>query len=445
MVTNTNRRKFISTVGATGILALAGCTGGDGDDGGDGGDGSDGGDGGDGSDGGDGGDSGGSSGGGGGGRTLKMGMVIAETGSLSSVGVPLRDVGLLPRIQINDADSNISAEVSVKDSQTDPQQSISAAKSLANTGYPEVMGPLLSEATIQVTNEVYRPRQIVCCSPGSTSPRLTSLEDNGYVFRTISSDAFQGRALAQTAQDRIGASSASVIYVNDAYGQSLNETFSTTFEEGGGEIQAQVAVGQNEQSYVSQLEKAMSGDPDALFVVAFPEGGTQLLRNFYSNYSRDTPIIAPDSLRDPELPGNVGEPLTNITGVSSVAAGPGKDFVADLFTDEFDKDVPPFYSYVYDASAVLLLANAAAGANDGQQIRDQMQNVANPGGEEVTPENLPAGIQMAAEGTTIQYRGASSNVDFDENGDMKRVNYAVYVYNEDGSIENIDTIEYAAE
>lgn len=414
MGTNINRRQFLSTLGATGALTVAGCTGG-------------------------------SENSGSNGRTLKMGMVVAETGSLSSVGVPLRDVGLLPRIQINDADTELSVDVSVKDSQTDPQQSISVAQSLADNGYPEVMGPLLSEATIQVTSEVYKPREIVCCSPGSTSPKLSTLDDNDYVYRTISSDAFQGRALAQTALERADAQSASVIYVNDAYGQALNETFSTTFEEEGGTIQAQVAVGQKEQSYVSQLQKAMSNDPDALFVVAFPEGGSQLLRDFYSNYSRETPIIAPDSLRDPELPGTVGEPLTNITGVSSVAAGPGKEFVNNLFQEEFEKDVPPFYSYVYDASAVLLLANAAAGANDGAQIKEQMRPVANPGGDEVTPETLVSGAEKAANGTEIQYRGASSNVDFDENGDMKRVNYAVFTYTEDGSVENIDTIEYAAE
>ncbi|MFC3959809.1 ABC transporter substrate-binding protein [Halovivax cerinus] len=413
MHSHTNRRSFISAAGTAGALALAGCLEGGNETGGD--------------------------------RTIKMGMVVAETGSLSSVGVPLRDVGHLPRIQINDADTSTSAEVSVQDSQTDPQQSISAAQSLANSGFPAVVGPLLSEATIQVTNEIYKPRQIVCCTPGSTSPRLTSLDDDDFVYRTISSDAFQGRALAQTASDRVGASSASVVYVNDAYGQALNETFSETFESNGGTIEAQVAVGQQEQSYVSQLEKAMSNDPDALFVVAFPAGGSQLLRDFYSNYSRDTPIVVPDSMRDPELPGNVGEPLTNITGVSSVAAGPGKDFVADLYSEEYDADTPPFYSYMYDASAILMLANAAAGANDGSEIKAQMQPVANPDGEVVSPENFAEGVQMAADGTTVQYRGASSNVDFDENGDMKRVNYAVFVYNEDGSVEDVDTIEYAAD
>jgi ABC-type branched-subunit amino acid transport system substrate-binding protein len=409
MVPSSDRRAVLKATGTATVVGLAGCVGGTGD---------------------------------GDGRTITTGMLAAETGDLSSVGVPLRDAGLLPRIQVNDADTAVEVDVQVEDSQTDPQAAISGAEALADAGYPAVNGPLTSENTIQVTDQVYRPREVVCCTPGSTSPAITSLEDDDFVFRTISSDAFQGRALAQLAADRIGASSVATIYVNDAYGEALDRTFTESFEDGGGTVGESIAIEKEQSSYSSQLEQAMASEPDALFVVAFPASATQLFRDFYSRYDRDTPILGPDSLRDPELPGTVGESLTNVMGVSSVAAGPGKEHVANLYTEEYGEDPPPFYSYVYDATAILVLANAAAGDNEGPSVREQMRPTANPDGETVTPEGLVDGVEMAADGEEIEYQGASSNVDFDDNGDMRAVNYAVYQYTEDDQIEEIDRIEF---
>lgn len=404
------RRDMLRALGTVGVASVAGCVGG-----------------------GDGGSTD---------RTIQVGMLAAETGDLSSVGVPLRDVGLLPRTQFDDADTDFEVDIQVEDSQTDPQAAIAGAEALVDAGYPCVNGPLSSENTIQVTEQVYRPRQVVCCSPGSTSPAITTLQDDDFVFRTISSDAFQGRALADLARTEADASTVSVIYINDAYGQALEETFVEEFEDGGGEILESIAIQTEQQSYSSQLEQVMADDPDALFVVAFPASATTLLRNFYSNHSRDTPILGPDSLRDPELPGSVGQEMTNVMGVSSVAAGTGQEFVANLYQDEYGEDTPPFFSYVYDATAVLVLANAAAGENEGPAVRDQMRPVANPGGEEITPESLVDGVEMAAEREEIQYQGASSNVVFDENGDMSSVNYAVYQYTADGAVENVDQIEF---
>ena len=72
-----------------------------------------------------------------------------------------------------------------------------------------------------------------------------------------------------------------------------------------------------------------------------------------------------------------------------------------------------------------------------------MQAVANPGGEEVTPSTLADGLTMAAEGTEIQYQGASSPVNFDSNGDLQAATYEVFSFNEDG-YETTDTIEFSA-
>jgi hypothetical protein len=50
---------------------------------------------------------------------------------------------------------------------------------------------------------------------------------------------------------------------------------------------------------------------------------------------------------------------------------------------------------------------------------------------------------MAKNGEAIMYEGASSSVDYDDNGDMKAVTYAVWKFTEDGT-ETVDTIPFEA-
>jgi len=95
---------------------------------------------------------------------------------------------------------------------------------------------------------------------------------------------------------------------------------------------------------------------------------------------------------------------------------------------------------------VMLLAATRAGENEGDVIKEEMRPVANPGdgATEVSPANLVEGIQLASEGEPVNYVGASSSVDFDDNGDMKAVTYSYWRFNTDveGSIEQISTVEF---
>src|SRR5699024_1671736 len=106
----------------------------------------------------------------------------------------------------------------------------------------------------------------------------------------------------------------------------------------------------------------------------------------------DTTILVTDGLRAPELPSDVGQSMTNVVGTAPIAAGPAKQFFTKSFKDEFGNEPGVFTSQAYDATAVQMLAIAAAGENTGSAVQQNMASVANPGGAEVTPENLAEGI-----------------------------------------------------
>ncbi|WP_435063728.1 ABC transporter substrate-binding protein [Halobaculum sp. EA56] len=447
MARNIDRRDVLKGAGTAGVVGLAGCITQNGGGGGGGG--------------GDGGDTeteaddGGmetteEDGGSGSMRTVMHSVLMPITGDLGSLGKPIRDGGTLPVKQLRAAgDMPVEFDQTVEDTQTDPQAGIQAANSLANAGYPTVCGPASSGVNLQVTREVFIPNGMVGCSPSSTSPNVTTLDDNDLIFRTAPSDALQGQVMAQVADEELGNSSAAVMYVNNDYGQALADSFAQSYTENhSGTVQTQVAFTKEKSSYTSELSTAMSGSPQMLVVIGYPASGIQIFRDYYANYSDDTDILVTDGLVDSTLPDEVGNDMSNVYATTPQATGPGQEEFAQLYEEEYGRAPGVFNAHAYDASAVCLLANVKAGENDGNVIKEEMRAVANPtdGGTEITPGNLPEGLRMVANGEDVYYSGASSSVNFDENGDMTAVTYAFLRFNTDaeGNIETISTIDFQA-
>lgn len=235
MTRKLRRRRVLRGIGAAGIAGLAGCSqnGGGGQEttaGGGGGQET---------------TAAGTSTGGSSGRSVKLGILMPLSGDLGSLGGPIRDGGLLPATQVNNADVSISIDTQVEDTQTNPTAGVSAAEALVNAGYPSIMGPASSGVNLQVTREALIPNQTVGCSPSSTSPAVTSLQDNDYIFRTAPSDALQGEVMAQVASEDRGASTAATMFVNNSYGQALSESFAGAFENMGGTVQNQTSFEKN--------------------------------------------------------------------------------------------------------------------------------------------------------------------------------------------------------
>jgi len=70
-----------------------------------------------------------------------------------------------------------------------------------------------------------------------------------------------------------------------------------------------------------------------------------------------------------------------------------------------------------------------------------MDAVANPDGEAFGPETLAEAVEAVLAGDAINYGGASSSVDFDENGDMQAVTYEIFEFTADG-VSTQSTIDF---
>jgi ABC-type branched-subunit amino acid transport system substrate-binding protein len=195
---------------------------------------------------------------GGTGREVSVGILLPETGDLASVGGPMINAAELPAKQVNNADIDLTVNAQFEDTNTSPDQGVSGAESLVSSGVPAVCGTASSGVNVPVSQEVFISNEVVGCSPSSTALSVTNLEDDDFIFRTAPSDILQGRVMAQVASERIGASTAATLYVNNDYGQQLSERFSNVFEdEFDGTVQDQISFNIGESSYTSVIEQAL--------------------------------------------------------------------------------------------------------------------------------------------------------------------------------------------
>ncbi|ELZ42594.1 branched-chain/neutral amino acids amide ABC transporter periplasmic substrate-binding protein 1 [Halorubrum saccharovorum DSM 1137] len=193
------------------------------------------------------------------GREVSVGILLPETGDLASTGQPMIRAAELPAQQVNESDLDLTVNAQFEDTNTSPDQGVTGAESLVNAGVPAVCGTASSGVNVPVCQETLIPNEVVGCSPSSTALSVTNLEDDDYIFRTAPSDQLQGRVMAQVASERLGASTAATLYVNNDYGQQLSNRFSSVFEDTfDGEVYDQISFNIGESSYSNVIEQALT-------------------------------------------------------------------------------------------------------------------------------------------------------------------------------------------
>lgn len=369
---------------------------------------------------------------------LKMGAIMAMTGALQSYGETCLNGTKLAVEQINEAGGvlGMPIKLTVGDAQTKPQAGVSAANKLANIdGATVFVGALSSGVTIPIAESVAKPNKIPMVSPASTSPVITSLDDNGYLFRTVSSDAYQGVALAEMADDH-DIEQVAVIYLNNDYGKGLAEAFSKAFEKKGGTVTHSVAYEAKQPSYRSLIQKAWgNGDTPYLVLIAYVGDGETIVRQSLEG-AMFTKFIFSDGMKTEKLVKDIGAQYLNGSWGTIARTPQGK--AAKLFTEAYDakygkRPPQPYIDTSYDAVYLLALAAQKAGTTtDGAAIAKALHEVSNPPGEKILPGDWAKAVKLLEQGKQIDWTGAAGTENFDQNGDIS-TQFAEWAF-EDGKI-----------
>lgn len=355
---------------------------------------------------------------------VKIGSLMAMSGSLAVMGPPINDSVELAAKHVNEAGGVLGKKVEIKnrDTRSNSTSGVDGAKKLVNLdNVSAIVGPMRSNVTLAVAESVTIPNKVVQISPSATSPQVTNLDDDDYVFRTVVNDSVQGVILGQLGLD-LGYESFSFIYVNGEYGKGLADSTADWVKKRGGEVLAKVPYETGKASYRSELNEATKGNPDVLVLIGYPENGATILRQAIEG-GKINEFLFPDGMKTEDLIENVGAQYLNGSygTVPGSLDSPSKSTFEKAYTEEHGSPPPqPFMTNAYDAAAVISLAMQKAGSTESKAIRDNLRDVAGPPGEKIYagPEEFEKAFQLLEEGEAINYEGAGGSVDFNADGDV---------------------------
>ena len=374
--------------------------------------------------------------------SMKIGLLLNFTGSPEASADRERAFNLAIR-HINQGGGVLGRPVEgiAADATPDPLVAVDEARRLIEAeGVHAIVGPNASAAALPVAETVSGPAGIPTISPSATSPKLSQAADDGYFFRTTLSDTAQGPVLARVTRER-GFDNVGLIYHDDAYGQGL----ATSFEESWNGTLRVVSVDADQTTHVPELRQSASAGAQALVVITFETQALSIVREALDEGVYDQFVFGDAAKRRSLVREIGGARLGGMYGTAGAPA-PDSDAAADwdaAFIAEYGE--LPVLAYVketYDATIAIALAAQAAGSVDGAAIRDHLRAIGSPPGQTVlgTPAGVADGLRLLAEGREIDYEGAASSLDWDDNGDLRRGHIGIWRFTEDERIEELDAV-----
>ncbi len=248
---------------------------------------------------------------------------------------------------------------------------------------------------------------MVQISASSTSPALTTIEDNGLFFRTAPSDARQGEVMAQILMDE-GVKSVAVTYTNNDYGKGLADAFEAAYTKLGGEVTINAAHEDGKADYTAEVSALAAAGGELLVVAGYlDQGGPGIIRAALDTGAFDR-FHLPDAMIGSSIENAFGTELDGTMGQLPGADNPKAEALVGIGEANGYNGLAPYAAESYDAAAIMGLAMQAAGTADPMVYKDYMFSVANAPGVKIYPGELGKALELISAGTDIDYVGGSA-------------------------------------
>lgn len=208
------------------------------------------------------------------GGEILVGMLANTTGDNAQYGNAVKNGAMLYIDQLN-ADGGINGKqvkVIHYDEKGDATEAVTAFNRLVDDGVTALIGSVLTGATIAVADESYAINmpQITASATAAGVTRLDPEKpDEGIrtnVFRACFIDPFQGEKMAQYAGEKLGATTAAVIFeTGNDYSEGLKNAFVAKCGELGITVTNTEAYASGDKDFKAQMTNIAAKNPDVIF------------------------------------------------------------------------------------------------------------------------------------------------------------------------------------
>ncbi len=311
-------------------------------------------------------------------NVLRIGSMFSLSGDVSAYGVVQNNALHLAFEEIN-ADGGVlgkQVELVEHDIMGSDSEAVSAVTRLATEeGVPVVIGADISSASkaaIQTAAQV----EVPVISPSASADNVTEAAGGGvepYGYRVAFQDSDQGRALAQFANEELGATKAAILGDNSSdHALGLVEMFEEAFD---GELVAYENYQSGESDYSAVLTNLQNVDFDVLFVPGYYEEGGPIIKQA-REMGLTQPILGASGFGNEQLKELAGKQNLNdvyyTTHFSPLNEDPEADAFVEKYTEQFGTAPDHFAALAYDTAYVVREAFERAGTTDPDAVNEAL-------------------------------------------------------------------------
>ncbi len=226
---------------------------------------------------------------------VKLGFFAPVTGPAAADGESVLNSARLAVEHINEAGGINGAEVELVyyDDHLDSKQAVSIAQKLTTRdGVAAVVSGSYSGMT-RASAPIFQNARIPMISAYAIHPDIPETGD--YIFEQSFPGPIQGKVGGYVAVDMLEAEEIAILYVDNDFGDTLNDNFRSYIEEKGAEIVYTDSFAIGEREFNPVLTRIKELDPDLLYLVAYAGEGAAVVRQA-KNIGLDCQILGTEGI-----------------------------------------------------------------------------------------------------------------------------------------------------
>lgn len=341
---------------------------------------------------------------------IKIGIPQPMTGPATQYGDQIQ-AGALTAIDAINAAGGVKGrklEPLLIDDGCEPKQAVPAANRVVNSGAKFAVAHACSGTTVPAVN-VYEQEGIVAITPGATSPLVTDTIKPHFFFRTIGRDDQQGPFAAKYIADTLKPKNVAVLHDKQTYGSGVASQVRDSLQQAGVKIGLYEGINVGDSDYSAVITKLKGSGADLVYFGGYHAELGLLLRQAREQ-GLTTQFMGPEGVANQDLVAIAGP------AVSGLLVTLPTDFTK---MESNAKVMEHFKTYKRSPNGAFTFPAYAAVQIIAQTI-------------DAVGEDPTKGADYIHATT---FDTAIGKVEYDEKGDLKEFEFAVFKWDEKGNLE----------
>lgn len=312
-------------------------------------------------------------------ETIKIGGMAPLTGALAIYGVTTTNGAELAVKEINENGGVLGKKIEyvMLDTKGDSTEAVMAYNKLVDEKVAGIIGEVTSKPTLAVA-EVAVQDNMPLITPTGTQVDITEVGPN--IFRVCFTNPYQGKVLAITSKERLGANTVAVMLNNSSdYSDGIAKAFIEESEKLGMKVMGVEGYADGDKDFRPQLTKLAAMNPDVILIPEYYEQAA-LIATQAREVGVKSIFVGSDgwdgiakTLDQSAYAAIENSYFTNHFSMEDQSEKI-QDFLKD-YREAYKEDPSAFSALGYDAVYMMKSAIEKAGSTDKQKIVDALKGI----------------------------------------------------------------------